>query len=170
MFDVGDYIVYGVNGVCKVEKVGTVSVAGISKDKMYYTLVPVYSKGSKVFTPTDNQKVVMRSVISREEALTLVDSINEIEMIREQDDRMQEVKYKESLKKCDCKECIRIIKTLYLKKQTRIAEGKKITAGDEKYLHIAEENLYGELAIPLEMEKNDVEAFISARVELLKMA
>ena len=33
MFDVGDYIVYGVNGVCKVEKVGTVSVAGIQKIK-----------------------------------------------------------------------------------------------------------------------------------------
>lgn len=169
MFDVGDYIIYGANGVCKVEKVGTVSVAGIPKDKMYYTLVPVYSKGSTVFTPTDNQKVVMRPVISKEEALSLVDSIKEIEMIKEKDDRMQEVKFKESLKKCDCKECIRIIKTLYQKKQTRIAEGKKITAGDEKYLHIAQDYLYGELAIPLQMEKKEVEAFICARVELFEL-
>ena len=170
MFDVGDYIAYGVNGVCKVEKVGTVSVSGIPKDKMYYTLVPVYSIGSTVFTPMDNLKVVMRPVISKEEALTLVDSINEIEMIMEQDDRLQEVKYKEALKKCDCKECIRIIKTLYQKRQTRVAEGKKITSGDERYLHLAQEYLYGELAIPLEMEKNEVEAFISARVEILELA
>ena len=47
-----------------------------------------------------------------------------------------------------------------------MAEGKKITSGDEKYLHLAQEYLYGELAIPLEMEKNEVEAFICARVEL----
>ena len=83
---------------------------------------------------------------------------------------MQEVKYKEALKKCDCKECIRIIKTLYQKRQTIVAEGKKKTSGDERYLHLAQEYLYGELAIPLEMEKNEVEAFISARVEILELA
>lgn len=72
--------------------------------------------------------------------------------------------------KLHCKECIRIIKTLYKKRQTRVAEGKKITSGDERYLHLAQEYLYGELAIPLEMEKNEVEAFISARVEILELA
>ena len=170
MFEVGDYIVYGINGVCKVEKIGTVNVSGIPKDKMYYTLVPVYSKGSKVFTPMDNRKVVMRSVISKDEALKLIDGIKDMDLLWEANDKRRELMYKETIRKCDCKEWIRIIKTLYIKKQSKIAEGKKMSAGDEKYLHMAEENLFGELAIPLEIEKEKVEAFISERVDLLGMA
>lgn len=170
MFEVGDYIVYGINGVCKVEKIGTVNVSGIPKDKMYYTLIPVYSKGSKVFTPMDNQKVIMRSVISKEEALELIDSIKDMDLLWESNDKKREQVYKESIRKCDCKEWVRIIKTLYLKKQSRIAEGKKMSAGDERYLHLAEENLFGELAIPLQMEKEKVEEFITDRVDILGLA
>ena len=39
-----------------------------------------------------------------------------------------------------------------------------------KIVMAPQEYLYGELAIPLEMEKNEVEAFISARVEILELA
>ena len=41
-----------------------------------------------------------------------------------------------------------------------IAEGKKVTAFDSKYYHIAEDSLYGELAISLEIEKDEVKDYI----------
>lgn len=47
MFHVGDYIIYGSNGVCKVDKVGPMNLDGVSRDRMYYTLIPVYSKGKQ---------------------------------------------------------------------------------------------------------------------------
>lgn len=56
MFDVGDYIVYGNNGVCLVEKVGPLESSVMSKEKIYYTLSPCYMQGSTIFTPADNQK------------------------------------------------------------------------------------------------------------------
>jgi CarD family transcriptional regulator len=71
------------------------------------------------------------------------------------------------MKKCDCRDYVRIIKTLYLRNQARIAEGKKVTVADKKYLNMAEEYLYGELAIPLEIDKNEVEWFITARIKIL---
>ena len=37
--------------------------------------------------------------------------------------------------------------------QCRISEGKKITNSDRKYFKMAEDSLYGELAIVLDMEK-----------------
>lgn len=167
MFGVGDYIVYGSNGVCKVEKIGNIDSPGISKDKIYYTLCPYYIKGSKIFTPADNQKVIMRSVLSKEEAINLIDDIKNIESLWSLDVKNREVEYKAALKKCDCRELIKIIKTIYLHKQSRLADGKKVTAGDEKYFHMAEESLYGELAIPLEMNKDDVKEYVIARVEQL---
>jgi CarD family transcriptional regulator len=169
MFEVGDYIIYGINGVCKVDAVGTMDVSGIPNDKMYYTLIPLYSKGSKVFTPIDNEKVVMRPVINKEEARALIDDIRNIETLWVADDKRRDMIFKEAMKKCDCREWVKIIKTLYLRKKLRIAEGKKGIVSDEKYLRQAEENLYGELAIPLEMDKDQVEGYITARVELLEM-
>lgn len=164
MFRVGEYIVYGSVGVCRVEAIGPISIEKSEADRMYYTLVPVYETGSKVFTPVDNHKVIMRPVLSKEEAQQLIDEIPEVETLWVPFEKGREEIYKEAMKKCDCREWIKIIKTLYLRKQARIAEGKKAVNTDEKYLHIAEEALYGELAIPLNMKPDEVLKFIEARV------
>lgn len=165
MFKVGDYIICGNNGVCQVEKIGPMKVPGVSKERKYYTLTPVYAGNSTVYTPVDNQKLIMRPVLSKEEARQLIDSITDIETLGIQDEKRREDVYKEALKTCDCKEWVKIIKTLYLRKQSRLAKGKKEITSDEKYLHIAEENLYGELAIPLEIPREEVERFICERIE-----
>ena len=153
MFEVGDMIIYGNNGVCRVETVGKVDSAILPKDREYYTLCPHYSKGSKIFSPVDNQKVIMRPVINKEEAMQLIDTIKDVEELWIADEKRREQEYKDAVHKCDCRELVRIIKTIYARKQVRLAEGKKVTSSDERYFRIAEENLYGELAIPFEMTK-----------------
>lgn len=166
MFELGEYIVYGRNGVCKVIEIGTLEVGGASKDKLYYTLIPKYSNGSKFFTPVDNKKVVMRSVISIEEANALIDDFKNIETIWVADDMRREDVYKKSIKRCDSRELVKIIKTIYLRKKSRISEGKKVTISEEKYLKMAEDSLFGELAIPLQMDKDKIHEFVMAKLEL----
>lgn len=163
MFVTGDYIIYGNNGVCKVETIGPMDYES-SNGRLYYTLTPVYTKGTKLFTPIDNDKVMMRPTISKEEAMILIDDIRNVEVLLIQDDRKREESYKQALKTCDCREFIRIIKDLDLRMQSKIAEGKKVTSNDERYLHLAEESLYGELALALGIEKTDVKDFISERI------
>ena len=152
MFKVGEYIICGSNGLCQVESIGPMKIPGIPKDRMFYTLTPVFSGCSTVYTPTDNQKMVMRPVLSREDAWKLIEDIADIGV------------FKDALKTCDCRNWVKIINTLYLKKRSRIAQGKKEITSDEKYLQIAEENLYGELSIPLEMPKEKVEQLFSERI------
>ena len=166
MFELGECIVYGINGVCKVMEIGTLDVKGISKDKLYYTLIPIYSNGSKFFTPIDNEKVVMRPVISRKDADALIDDFKDIETIPVADDTRIEDVYKKLIRKCDSLELAKMIKTIYQRKQLRVSEGKKITVNEEKYLKMAEDSLYGELAIPLEMEKDAIHEFIIDKLEL----
>ncbi len=165
MFEVKDYIIYGNHGVCKVEAVGKLDSAGTAKDRLYYTLEPVYQNGSKIFTPVDNEKVMIRAVLSKEEAIELIDDIKNIDSLWITDEKRRESDYKEAFKKNDCRELVKIIKTIYSRKQTRIAEGKKVTASDERYFRMAEETLCGELAIPLKMEKEEVKQFVSDRVK-----
>jgi len=163
MFKVGEYVVYGTNGVCKVESIGTLNMG--MGDREYYTLTPIYEKKSKLFTPVDNQKVIMRPVLTLEETNELIDGIEEIDLLYVEDEKKREETYKEAMRTCDSKQWIKIIKTLYLRKQDRLSKGKKATSSDEKYLHMAQQNLYGELAFSLKISKEEVEEFITKRMK-----
>lgn len=165
MFEVGNYVVYGSAGVCKVDKVGPLLKMKLPKEKIFYTLLPIYSKGSKVFTPVDSDKVILRPVISKEEACEIINEMDEVEEMWIPDNKKREETFKESLRKCDCRELVKVIKTIHIRREERLADGKKVTAGDEKILHIAEENLNRELAIALGLEKEIVEEFIAKKFE-----
>lgn len=165
MFEVGEFIFYGLQGVCKVTDIGNPGIPGIPKERVYYTLEPSRSPGDKIFTPVDNKKTVIRPIISKEKAMELIDGMDEIETFTVQDERKREYYYKDAIKKCDCRELVKIIKTTYLRKKSRTAAGKKATADDEKYFKIAEETLYGELAIALGMKPEGVKTFILERIK-----
>ena len=147
-----------------VEHIGSMELQGVPDDKMYYTLVPVYEKKSRLFTPVDNHKVVMRPVISKKEACDLIDHMQEMQVFEIQNEKNRDTVFKEALKTGDCEELVRVIKTIYEKKQERKAQGKKVTAGDERYFKLAEEHLYGELAIALGIEKDKVSSYIEKRI------
>ncbi len=163
MFQKNDYVIYGNSGVCMVKDIGPLDIPGIPAERIYYTLVPCYTKDSQIFTPVDSTKVVMRSLICREAVMQLIEEIPDIEPLWVIDEKQRENQYKETLRKCDCRELIRIIKTIYQRMQSRIAEGKKVTASDERYFHLAEESLYGEFAIVLGIERNQVRDFIDSK-------
>lgn len=168
MFQVNDLIVYGNHGVCKVENVGTLSISMADKQKQYYTLRPVYQHESVIYAPVDNNKTIMRFVLSKEEVEDLIQDIPNIESAWIGNEREREVQYRAALQTCDCRELVKIIKTLYHRKKSRIQDGKKVTVVDEKYFRQAEEQLYGELAFALEMPKDEVGAYIADSIEQKK--
>ena len=110
MFKVGEYVVYGNTGVCKVEDITTMDMVGTEKE--YYVLVPVYNKNGRAFLPVDNTKVVIRPVLTKDEALKLIDTIPQIEEIPPVNDKGREERYKELAKACDCRSWVTIIKTI----------------------------------------------------------
>ena len=153
MYEVGDLIVYGRTGICEVTEITTLKMDGVPKDKR-----------GKVFTPVDNEKIVMRRVISKEEAEELIREIPQIEGLWIGSEKQREEKYKECMKSCKCAEWVRIIKTLYQRKMSRLKQGKKITATDERYLRMAEGNLYSELSIALGIPESGMEAYITNQI------
>lgn len=170
MFQVGEYVVYGMNGVCRVEEIGDMSLSGVESEKTYYTLSPLYKKGSRIFTPVDNTKVVMRPVISEREACDLIDEMKDVECMDVADDKHRELAYKDALKSCDCRQYVQIINTVNVRKEERQAQGKKMSACDERYGKQATDSLYGELAVSLNIAREEVEEYIEHRQMLKDMA
>lgn len=136
---------------------------------MYYILKPVYAESSTVYIPVDNHKVAIRVALTKAETNELIAKIPSLELVWVENDKQRELTYKECLKQNSREDYIRIIKTLYLRKQDRLAKGQKIIGLDERYLKQAEDLLYGELAVALGIEKQGVQAYITEEIEKLKM-
>lgn len=164
MFKIEDFIICGKYGVCKVTDIGPVSFTGTSEEKLYYTLEPIYANTSKNYVPVDNDKIVMRPVISKKEAEELIERMDDIEALWIGNEKKRELAFKEAIYKYMCEDWIKVIKAVYLRKEERTAQGKKVTMNDERYLHLSEDYLYGELAVALDMDKEEVETFVVNRV------
>ena len=168
MFEINEYIVYAENGVCVVDDICTPPISGVDKNKKYYVLHPLFSKGCKIYTPVENEKVVMRKILLKKEAMELIDHIPAIENIEVANERFREDYYKKAMRSFSGQEWIKVIKTLYNRKEERKVDGKALTATDERYLRMAEECLHGELSISLGIPKEQVEDYIDKRVRKLE--
>ncbi len=164
MFHINDYVVYGEHGVCLIMDIGTPDISGIDQTCQYYVLQPCYSAGKTIYTPVDNEKVVMRRILTEQEATELINKIPVIDTIWITNEKFREDSYKKLLRSHLCEEWVKMIKTLYLRRIQRKAEGKTVTATDEKYLKMAENNLYGELSLALRIPADKLEDYITQKI------
>ena len=165
-FKTNDYVMYGGSGVCIIEGIGVPDIRGIDSTKQYYLLKPIYTQDSTIFSPVDNSRVVMRRLISKEEAQELIAQIPDIDTIWDDNEKVREEKYLEALHSYSCYEWMRMIKTLYLKIEDRAQHKKSSGEKDQRYLRMAEDLLYGELAIPLAIKKDQVGPYIAEQMRL----
>ena len=98
----------------------------------------------------------------------MIDRIPQLEQIGVTEEKLREQVYKECMRSCDCVNWIRMMKTLYLRRQERVRQGKKVTATDERYYRLAEDNLFTEFSISLELPRQQVQGFITERLERVK--
>ena len=167
VFEVGDIIVYGSSGVCRVKGIAP-SKDPKEKGRLYYELSPVF-RDCTIFTPADNRKVFMRPVISREDAEALIDEIPSIcaESYHNRVLRQLAEHYEEVIRSHDCRELVCMLMSLYSKRKELEQQRKKFGQVDERYMRRAEELLHGELAVALGIGIDEVQPYIRRRVEAL---
>lgn len=165
MFEKDELIMCGGHGVCRVVNVTGNPIDRSDKIRKYYVLDPVFEKASTIYVPVDNEKVVMRRILTKEEAEELAGQVSEIDTVWIQEEKSREQMYKEAIRTYDCRSLVQIIKTLYMRKQSRLKEGKKVLSSDEQYLRKAEELLYSEMSLALSIPKEEVEAYIRKTVD-----
>ena len=94
MFETGNYVVCGQHGVCRVECMGPLKLTEVSGDRIYYTLSQVYSQSGVIYVPADSDKIIMRPVISREEAGRLIDEMEDMDMLWVENEKKREDVFK----------------------------------------------------------------------------
>jgi CarD family transcriptional regulator len=119
----------------------------------------------RVLAPVEG-KVFMRPVITREEAMSLIEAIPDTaaEVCEERNLRCLTEHYQTQIQMYDPVQLVRVIKSVRMKRELAHSRGKKLGQIDERFMHRAEEMLYGELAVALDIEKNQVVGFIAQTI------
>ncbi len=165
LYKVGDLILYGGTGVCRVAEIVPKQTRRTEPERLYYVLTPLYQSGS-ISVPVDNDKVFTRPVISREEAISLIDQIPQLEAEAYHNSNLQQLEshYKQVMESHDCLDLLRLALSTYRKKVERERAKLKFGAVDRRYQERAENLLYGELAVALDWTRERVSAFVQERL------
>ncbi len=165
MFQIGDRVIYGGNGVCTIEGIQMIEVPHTDELKAYYIIKPFYQE-CRISVPVDT-KIFMRHIISPEEANALLDEIPRVEAVPYYNSALRQLQeyYEQKMSSHNCVDLIEMTLSLYQKKREMLAQKRKFGAIDERYLKRAEDLLFGELAVVLERQKSEIRDMVAARLE-----
>ncbi|MBP3915198.1 MULTISPECIES: CarD family transcriptional regulator [unclassified Clostridium] len=164
MFAKNDYIIYGTTGVCKITGIEKKKF-NTSAEREYYILKPAYDPNSTIYAPVDNNIINIRKIMTVKEVYDLIMAMPDNKTIWIDDINLRKEKYNEILKKGDKVELVKLIRTLYLEKQKKKNEGKKLYVGDEKIMSEAQRLLHEEFALVLNIKVDEVLPFILGELE-----
>ena len=154
MFSVGQFVLYGTNGVCRVDEITEKVIGNVKME--YYVLKPVAAAASTLYVPTSNEQLVgkMRLVLTPEEANEVLANKPEAgEWIEIKQDRTEH--FKSVISGGNCTELIGLIRLINSHRDIQIAEGKRLHMSDEKFLREAEKMVCEELSVVLDIDRDE---------------
>lgn len=164
MFQTGQWVVYGVHGVCRI--VGTEMQRVNRKNAEYLVLEPLAQNEARFYLPTENPAAMAKltAVLPRDEwqALMALDTIRKDAWIAEENQR--KLRYRDLLGSGDRAALLQMVATLYCQRDARAAAGRKFHQCDENFLHDAEKLLSTELALVLELPLDEAQTYLRSRL------
>ena len=116
MFQVGEAVSYGTNGVCTIEEKKRIKLAGQPCD--CYILKPVYDSSLKICVPCNSKVLLarMRALPSKEELLEL---LQEPAPCHEENPEVRKEQYRQTLQSGDRHALLQMIRDIYTERQHR---------------------------------------------------
>lgn len=172
MFALGDTVVYR-HHVCTVAALRE----NYFENKDYWELRTLFDGSLKLFVSVEEAEYpALRKVMTKDEAIVLIDSIADADTIDEENlrrdagtptllERKVKEEYERHLKTFAPEELVPIMKSVHERTVRREKQGRRITATDKKYFELAENVLFDELSVSLDMPRDEVRDYVVARVE-----
>ncbi len=165
MFEPGQRIIYGGNGVCAVEELCSLDLCDTGEERLYYVLRPLGQTGI-IYAPVD-APVFMRPILTEQEVLHLVDSLPQLPELSFPSGSLTGLSslYEELLSTHDCATMLSLLLTLYRKRRQAGHLKKKFGQIDARFLKRTEDLLFGEFAAALAVPPEEVPGWIAFRLE-----
>ncbi len=165
MFEIGDKINYGINGVCTLEGVRREKIGRETHE--YYVLRPVMQSRSTICVPVDNAALVakMMPLISREELDALIRELPDLPAGWIENDLERTQEFKRILRTADRRSIFSVIKSIYAHEKELSAQNRRLKNSDQQIMKEAEAILYHEFAQVLSIRPEEVLPYLIARIE-----
>ena len=164
IFAVGERVIYGGTGVCRVEEITEKKMCQAGGTRMYYVLKPLFQDGT-IYTPVDT-KVYMRPVMTAQEAERVIDAIPDIraESYHDRNFNQLAARYEQVLSSHEFMDIVALAVSIREKKTSAEQQSKKLGQVDTKFMKRAESLINGELSIALGIPEDKVPDYIADRV------
>lgn len=161
MYQIGDFVVYGKQGVCQVENISFSIESGEDIRKLYYTLKPVHDN-MITHTPVDT-KVFIRPLTPLKEVKRLIIGIRYIEATSIEQENKQELSrcYLKFIDDNNCYSLLQLIKNVYEKERQRLLQNKKLGKIDIKFKQEAENLICQEFSQVLQLPKEHIAQYLN---------
>lgn len=156
MYQIGDVVLYGTTGVCRIENKTVQTFGGIKKE--YYILKPMFQQGSTVYVPKDNEELIlkMRRILTAEEIYDVINNSPAKHVAWDSADNVRKQLYNEILESGDRSLLVAMFKAVFQHKEEQLQRGKKLHICDEMFLARAQRMLFDEIMLVLNIQKEDV--------------
>lgn len=164
MFAVGEFVIYGINGVYSVTEIRS-SPIDKNDTRSFYALKPLRGgDGSKAFVPVESDAVYLRPVMTREDAERFVgEELPRAEILTVTNERERKNLYRSAIGDHTPLSCARIIRTVAHRRRQLAGTSRRLPDTDAEYEREAKNNLFGELSVSLGIPFEEVEEYILER-------
>ncbi len=160
MFTVGDRVIYGASGVCKITDIVENELTGVLRQ--YYLLSPVSSDKSLIYVPLNNEKLIqrMRKVPTPKELKKILAELKHAQLEWIDNNLERSERYHAVVNDGDIKENIKLLRTLYSRQCELLERGKQLPKSDERIYKECSKLLCSEFSFILDLEHSEILALI----------
>ena len=164
MYQVGEYVVYGVQGVCRI--LGTEKQLVNRKRTEYLVLEPLDRGASKFYLPTQNPSAMgkLQPILTRRQ----MDDLLKSEELRKdcwiQEENLRKQRYRDLLSAGDRVSLLQMLAAVYHHKEEQAAAGKKFHQCDDSFMRDTEKLLCSEIGLVMELESVEAREYLRSRL------
>lgn len=165
-YKIGEYVVYGSNGICKINDIKDMTLSPIIGERNYYVLEQMNARSSTIYVATDNETLCakMRYVLTEKEILAILRGVKESSISWIDDRKMRAKSFYDILHNGSHEELLLMIGCIYLKGRELSEIGKRLSDSDSGILRSAEKIVREEFAFALGIESEKVGEFIRSEL------
>lgn len=163
MFTIGDQIIYSAHGLCRIDDICEETILGVTKK--YYKLRPTENNHHiTIKTPVDNDKVLMLSLLNKEQANEIIDSFHNPALDWNDNPNARLAYFSELINTGDRREIAKVVNTLMRRKIEAKLQGRNLYERDHKILNSTQMILFKELSLSLDTTFEEINRMVNSRI------
>lgn len=169
MFKIGDFIVYGCDGVFEIVGIESKCFAGMNQENDYYILKSKENNNNKLFVPTNNEILCskIKKILKYEEISALIKK-NDTIVNWISDNKLRSKYYKEVINSYDREAMVALVKYLYEIKNNKQGLTKRLYSIDEDALKKMSFALFSELSHIIKILPEQVIPLICGEIDYIE--